>query len=166
MTGWKSDSSKHNGGYNELVFEDKQGSETIRMHAERDHEITVKHAETRTIGEVFAPPKGSPSRNTTLKNGDDLLTIQAGDQTISVPAGNQTTTVAMAISTTADISISCTVGPSTVSICPGSISLVSPVINLTAESAVNITGATVNAGALLDTPELNAGAATVGGMPV
>jgi type VI secretion system secreted protein VgrG len=166
MSGWKSDSSKHNGGYNELVFEDKQGSETIRMHAERDHEITIKHAETRTIGEVFAPPKGSPSRDTTLKNGDDQLTIQAGDQTISIPMGSQTTTVGVAISTTADISITLTVGPSTVSITPGSISLVSPVINLTAESAVNITGATVNAGALLDTPELNAGAATVSGMPV
>jgi type VI secretion system secreted protein VgrG len=166
MTGWKSDSSRHNGGYNEFVFEDKQGQETIRLHAERDHELTVKHAETRAIGEMFTPPKGSPSRSTTLKNGDDLLTIQAGDQTISIPAGSQTTTVGVAISTTADVSITLTVGPSTLTICPGAISLSSPVINLTAESAVNITGATVNAGALLQTPALNAGAATVSGIPV
>ena len=166
MSGWKSDSSRHNGGYNEFVFDDKQGFETIRLHAERDHEVTVKHAETRVIGEVFTPPKGNPSRSTTLKNGDDQLTIQTGDQIISIPAGNQTTSVAMSISTTADISITLTVGPSTVSITPGSISLVSPVINLEAEFAVNIIGATVNVGALLDTPELNAGAATVSGMPV
>jgi type VI secretion system secreted protein VgrG len=166
MTGWKSDSSRHNGGYNEFVFDDKNGSEKIRMHAERDHEITVKNSETRTIGETFTPPKGSPSRSTTLRNGDDQLTIQVGDQTISIPAGNQTTTVAMAISTTADMSISLTVGPSTVSITPGSISLMSPVINLMAEGAVNIMGATVNAGAVLNTPMLNAGAATVSGIPI
>ena len=166
MTGWKSDSSRHNGGYNEFVFDDKQDSEKIRLHAERDHEITVKNAETRTIGETFTPPKGSASRSTTLQNGDDQLTIQVGDQTISIPAGNQTTTVAMAISTTADLSISLTVGPSTVSITPGSISLVSPVINLTAVGAVNITAATVNAGAVLNTPMLNAGAATVHGIPI
>src|SRR5881392_2030933 len=52
ISGWKSDSSRHNGGYNEFVFDDKKDSEKIRMHAERDHEITVKHAETRTIGET------------------------------------------------------------------------------------------------------------------
>ena len=136
------------------------------MHAERDHEVTVKNAETRTIGETFTPPKGSPSRSTTLQNGDDQLTIQVGDQTISIPAGNQTTTVAMAISTTADISITLTVGPSTVNITPGSISLVSPVINLTAEGAINIMGAAVNVGAVLNTPVLNAGAATVSGIPI
>jgi type VI secretion system secreted protein VgrG len=157
MTGWKSDISRHNGGYNELVFDDKRDSEKIRMHAERDHEVTVKNAETWTIGEVFTPPQGSPSRRTTIKNGDDQLTIQMG---------NQTTTVAMAISTTADVSITLTVGPSTVNISPGSISLVSPVINLTAEGAINITGATVNVGAVLNTPVLNAGAATVSGIPL
>jgi type VI secretion system secreted protein VgrG len=166
MTGWKSDTSKHNNGYNEFVFDDKQGSEKIRMHAERDHEVTVRNAETWTIGEVFTPAKGSPSRSTTIRNGDDQLTIQMGNQTISIPTGNQTTTVAMAISTTSDVSITLTVGPSTVSITPGAISLASPVINLTAEGAINITGAAVNVGAVLNTPVLNAGAATVSGIPI
>ena len=54
-----------------------RSSEKIRMHAERDHEITVKHAETRTIGETFSP--GSASRSTTIKNGDDHLTIESGN---------------------------------------------------------------------------------------
>jgi type VI secretion system secreted protein VgrG len=157
MSGWKSDTSRHNGGYNEFVFDDKQDSEKIRMHAERDHEVTVKHAETRTIGETFTPPQGSPSRCTTIKHGDDQLTIETGNQTIKV---------AMAISTTADVSIKLTVGASTVSITPGSISLVSGVINLTATGAVNIVGAAVNAGAVLNTPMLNAGAATVHGIPI
>jgi type VI secretion system secreted protein VgrG len=144
ISGWKSDSSNHNGGYNEFVFDDNQGSEKIRLHAERDHEITVEHAKTQTIGETFSPPLGSPSRSTTIKNGDDQLTIESG---------NQTTHVKMAISTEADVTITLKVGASTLSLTKGSISLVSPVINLTA-SAVNV-------GAVL-----NAGAATVGGRPV
>jgi type VI secretion system secreted protein VgrG len=157
MTGWKSDSSRHNGGYNEFVFDDKRDQEKIRMHAERDYEVTVKNAETRTIGESFTPPQGSSSRQTTIKNGDDQLTIEMGNQTI---------TVAQVISTSADVSITLRVGQSTVSITPGSISLFSPVINITAESAVNIMAGTINAGAVLNTPELNAGAATVSGIPL
>jgi type VI secretion system secreted protein VgrG len=157
MTGWKSDSSRHNGGYNELVFDDKKDSEKIRMHAERDHEITVKHAETWTIGETFTPANGSPSRSTTIKNGDDQLTIEKG---------SQTTDVKVAISTTADGSITLKVGPSTVTITPGSISLHSPTINLTAEGVINLTGSAVNVGAVLNTPMLNAGAATVSGIPI
>jgi type VI secretion system secreted protein VgrG len=155
MSGWKSDSSKHNGGYNEFVFDDQQNKEKIRMHAERDHEVTVKHAETRTIGETFKP--GSPSRSTTIKHGDDQLTIESG---------NQTTHVKMAISTEADISITLKVGASTLNITKGSISLMSPVISLTATGALTITGAPVTVLPVLNTPALIAGAATVGGRPV
>ena len=72
----------------------------------------------------------------------------------------------MAISTTADMSITLNVGASTLSITQGSISLVSPVINLTATGAVNIVGVAVTVGAVLNTPVLNAGAATVHGMPI
>ncbi len=152
ISGWKSDSSKHNGGYNEFVFDDHQDLEKIRMHAERDHEVTVKHAETRTIGETFKPPLGSPSRSTTIKHGDDQLTIESG---------NQTTHVKMAISTEADISITLKVGASTLNITKGSISLVSPVISITATGALSITGAPVTI-----LPALITGAATVGGRPV
>ena len=157
VSGWKSDSSNHNGGYNEFVFDDKKEKEKIRMHAERDHEVTVKHAETRTIGETFKPPMGSPSRSTTIKHGDDQLTIESG---------NQTTHVKMAISTEADISITLKVGASTLNITKGSISLMSPVISLTATGALTITGAPVTVLPALITPVLTAGAATVGGRPV
>lgn len=166
QAGLKSDSSKGHGGYNEFMFEDQKGSEKIRMHAEKDHEVTIRNSETTKIGEIFAPPKGSPSRSTTLQSGDDQLTIQTGDQTISIPAGNQTTTVAMNIATTANISITLTVGMSTVNITPGSITLTSGVINIAATSAVNIVGSAVNIGAVLNTPSLIAGAAVVGGVPV
>jgi hypothetical protein len=72
----------------------------------------------------------------------------------------------MAISTTADGPTNLKVWPSTVTITQGSISLTAPTINLTAEGAINIQGSAVNVGAVLNTPELNAGAATVSGMPI
>jgi type VI secretion system secreted protein VgrG len=137
VAGWKSDSSKGGNGYNELIFEDKKGSEEIRMHAERDHNVTIRNAQAHTIGEIFTPPKGSPSRTTTLTNGDDQLTIQLGDQTISIPMGSQ--------STTAMLTITHTVGATTVTLTPASKSDESPILNRSAEAVINDTaGATVN----------------------
>ncbi|RUV57540.1 type VI secretion system tip protein VgrG, partial [Mesorhizobium sp. M5C.F.Ca.IN.020.29.1.1] len=37
QSGWKSDSSKGGGGYNELMFEDKAGSELVNFQAQKDH---------------------------------------------------------------------------------------------------------------------------------
>lgn len=147
MTGWKSDSSPHNGGYNEFVFDDHRDSEKIRMHAERDHDVTVKRSEIWTIGEKFSPAAGSPSRTTTIKQGDDQLTIESGNQSIKV---------AKSITITADASITLKVGQSMVSITPGSITLHAPVINVTADSAVNIVGSPVNVVPVLNATTINA----------
>ncbi len=46
----KSSSSKGGGGYNELRFEDKKGSEQIFVHAEKDQDIQVKNDRKETIG--------------------------------------------------------------------------------------------------------------------
>jgi type VI secretion system secreted protein VgrG len=129
MAGWKSNSTKGGNGYNEIVFEDKKGSEDIRMHAEKDLDVTVRHAETRTIGEAFMPPKGSASRTTTLKHGDDVLTIQTGDQTISIPMGSQ--------STTATIKINDTVLMTVATLTPASHGITAPIINQNASFVSN-----------------------------
>ena len=135
--GWRSDSSKGHNGYNELMFDDKADSELIRMHAEKDHDVTVKNAQTHTIGEEFMPPKGSPSRSTLLKNGDDQLTIQMGDHTISIPLGSQ--------NTTAMLTINHTVGMTSVSLTPAAKSVEAPMINHTAQAIINHTaGAVIN----------------------
>lgn len=136
QSGLKSNSSKGHNGYNEFMFEDKKNSEKICMHAEKDHEVTIKNSQTVTIGEAFMPPKGSPSRNVTLKNGDDQLTVQVGDRSISIPMGSQ--------STTAMVTISHTVGLTTVTLLPAIFSVDTAVINETAEATINQTaGATI-----------------------
>jgi type VI secretion system secreted protein VgrG len=137
MAGVKSDSSKGGNGYNEFVFEDKKSSENIRMHAQKDNEVIIRHAQTETIGQDFAPPKGDASRTITLKHGDDQLTIQTGDQSVSIPMGSQ--------STTATITIKHTVGMTTVTLTPGSATVSSPVINHNAQAMINQTaGATIS----------------------
>jgi type VI secretion system secreted protein VgrG len=83
QSGLKSDSTKGHNGYNEFMFEDKKGDELIRMHAQKDHEVTVLHSETRTIGQ---------DRGTTLKKGDDKLTLEKGDRLIKITSGSQMTT--------------------------------------------------------------------------
>lgn len=119
QSGVKSDSSMGHNGYNEIMFEDKKMQELIRVHAEKDLDTTVLHAETRKIGERFEIPMGSPSRETTLLMGDDKLTIQSGNRQTSVAMQDKLTIgmsrtkqVGMSEDTTIGMSLSETVGMS------------------------------------------------------
>jgi type VI secretion system secreted protein VgrG len=138
-SGIKSESSKGDHGYNEWNFEDKKGSEQINVHAQKDlnvvvlnnetrtvgHDMTttIKNSETRTIGEKFKPPKGSASRQTTLKNGDDKLDVESGS-----------------ILHTAKETIVLTVGASTITMDKKNITLDSPTITIKAGTTCIIQG--------------------------
>jgi type VI secretion system secreted protein VgrG len=113
QSGLKSDSSKGHDGYNQIMFEDKKGSEDIVVHAEKDLDTVILHAETRTIGEKFESPTGSASRQTTLKKGDDKLDVESGQ-----------------ILHTAKLKIELTVGPSKITIDPTGITLNAPMIKI------------------------------------
>jgi type VI secretion system secreted protein VgrG len=141
VAGWKSDSPKGHGGYNELKFEDKKGSEEIHLHAQKDLNLVILNSESREIGEEFMPLRGSASRSATLKNGDDTLTM--GDQSVTI-MGNQTTEVGEMISTTAMLSMTLTVGLSTITITPASISISSPAVNVVAEATLNLQAPAIN----------------------
>ncbi len=58
QSGWKSNSSLGGGGWNELRFEDKKGSEEVYFQAEKDHNELVKNNETRTIGNDWVEDVG------------------------------------------------------------------------------------------------------------
>jgi type VI secretion system secreted protein VgrG len=108
VSGLKSDSTKGGGGYNEWNFEDKKGSEQIGIHAQKDLDVVVLNAETRTIGEEFL---AGDSRKTTLIKGNDKLDILTGSQQVTI-AMNQTTQAGLSISNTAGMSIAETAGMS------------------------------------------------------
>ena len=135
IAGFYSNSTKGGGGYNEFSLDNSKMAEKIRMHAEKDHEVVIRHAETTEIGEIFEVPKGSASRDTTIKLGDDNLAIMMGDQNVSIPLGSQ--------KTTATIQIMNSVIASSVTMTPASISLMSPEIDMTA-ATINITAPVIN----------------------
>jgi len=136
QSGFKTNTTKGGSGYNELMFEDKKDSENIRMHAQKDYNVTILNTETVTIGEKYAD--GKTSRGATLKKGSDDLKIEEGDQSIDIMKGNQTVhvkkkqtiTVDDEISITAMKKLTLTVGSSSITLEPAQITLKSPLIKI------------------------------------
>jgi type VI secretion system secreted protein VgrG len=140
VAGIKSNSSKGGGGYNEWNFEDKKGSEVIGLHAEKDYDLVIRHAETRTIGENFG---GGASRDTTLKNGDDKLQIQNGSQHVKI-SQDQTVDAMMTITVSANISIELKVGASKILLEQSGITIEAPTINIKSLGPMVVKGTPIN----------------------
>ena len=77
----KTNSSKGGGGFNELRFEDKAGSEEIFIQAQKDMNVTVLNNQTNTIKQTLS---------TTVQEADENLTVEKGNRTIKVNTGNET----------------------------------------------------------------------------
>ena len=136
QSGLKSNSSKGHDGYNEFMFEDKKGSEDIRMHAEKDHDVTIKDTQTFTIGEAFTGHKGSYSRDWTLKQGDDHLEITAGKQDVHI-AKTQNINVDNDITIVSLTSITLKVGSNTVVVDQAGVHITAITIDLKGNAAIN-----------------------------
>jgi type VI secretion system secreted protein VgrG len=75
-------------GYNEFRFEDKQGSEQIYLHAQKDLEFYIQDNWKTTLSDG--------SRTTTLEakketQGNDSLTLVKGDKSLKIQKGNLST---------------------------------------------------------------------------
>lgn len=143
QSGVKSDSSKGHGGYNEFMFEDKKDSESIRMHAQKDHEVVILNKETTKIGEKFSD--GGASRETTLLHGDDTLTISTGKQTVEISTGSQSTSVMEDIkieSKTANITL--VTGATSIKLTPSSLEISSPQITIKADATLTLKGGVIS----------------------
>lgn len=138
QSGIKSNTSKGGNGYNELMFEDAKKSEEIRLHAQKDLNATILHAETREIGENFESPSGSPSRKTTLKNGDEELEIASGNQKVHV-AQKQTIDVDNDITITSMTTITLQVGANNVVIDQSGVHITGMTIDLKGNAMINET---------------------------
>jgi type VI secretion system secreted protein VgrG len=138
--GIKSDSTKGSGGYNEWQFEDKKGSEKIGLHAEKDYDLVIRHAETRNIGETFG---SGTSRDTTIQNGDDKLDVQNGSQSVKI-SKDQTVDVMKTITVTANVSIELRVGASKILLEQSGITIQAPTITVNATGPLSVQGKPVN----------------------
>src|SRR6185369_9391858 len=70
--------------YNELMFEDKKGSELVRFHAEKDLESTIEDTEKRTVKGKNRSGPGDAARTTKIEKGDDKLDVENGDRKIKI----------------------------------------------------------------------------------
>ena len=105
QSGWKSNTSPSNGGYNEMMFEDAQGKELLRMQAERDLNKLVKRDEqvnigqdrTSSIGNNEDRTIGNDSMKQVMNNARELVGMNrsrgvGNDETVDI-GRNQKTTV-------------------------------------------------------------------------
>lgn len=105
QSGWKSDSSLGGGGFNELRFEDKAGSEEVYFQAQKDHNELIKNDESRLIQHDFSERVDNNAtqsigvdraedvgNNKTTDIGVDR-TVQIGNNDIEVVGNNRTLNV-------------------------------------------------------------------------
>jgi len=93
----KSDSSLGGGGFNEIRFEDKKGSEEIFTHAQKDqNEIVENNMTTKVKGSQSISVDGSQSlavgdgRTTKISKKNDKLIVEHGERIIEVNAADET----------------------------------------------------------------------------
>ncbi|RWP28894.1 type VI secretion system tip protein TssI/VgrG [Mesorhizobium sp.] len=97
QSGWKSDSSKGGGGYNELMFEDKAGSELVNFQAQKDHNILIKNDRTKLVQHDQSDRIDHDAKHSVGHNLDEDVgnnkTVKVGvDQTTDI-GNNDTETV-------------------------------------------------------------------------
>ncbi|TIX39942.1 MAG: type VI secretion system tip protein VgrG, partial [Mesorhizobium sp.] len=122
QSGWKSNSSKGGGGYNELMFEDKAGSELVNFQAQKDHNLLIKHDRTKLVQHDQSDRIDHDAKHSVGHNLDEDVgnnkTVKIGvDQTVTVGAAridtvgaSETRSVGAVQSNTIGASRSVTVG--------------------------------------------------------
>ena len=140
QSGWKSNSTNNTGGFNEMMFEDKAGSELVRMRAEKDMNTRVNNDQTSSIGSnrkdtiegndkesVMKDQSHNVDGNKMTSVGKDqimstvgsLLKMTGGDQVMKTIG--QFASQALAHQISSDKGTTLTVGSSTIHIGPDSI---------------------------------------------
>ncbi|TGQ66160.1 type VI secretion system tip protein VgrG [Mesorhizobium sp. M00.F.Ca.ET.186.01.1.1] len=97
QSGWKSNSSLGGGGYNELMFEDKAGSELVNFQAQKDHHLLIKHDRNKTVQHDQSDRIDHDAKHSVGHNLDEDVgnnkTVKVGvDQTTNI-GSNDTETV-------------------------------------------------------------------------
>ncbi len=118
LAGIKSASTPGSGGYNEIVFDDTDGKELFRQHAQYDMETKVLNDERR---DVLKNRTTRIVKNDKLEVGDDLTTEvgkkesrQVGNDRSTQIAGKDTLQVGQTLEITAGTSIKLSVGTSSI----------------------------------------------------
>ncbi len=87
QSGWKSSSTDHTGGYNEIMFEDRAGKELVRIQAERDLHRLVKHDEEDA---VLNDRSRTVGRDESVAVGGDRTHQVTGNERIAIGQNQRT----------------------------------------------------------------------------
>jgi len=155
----KTNSSTGGGGFNEIRFEDKAGSEEVFFQAQKDYNKIVKNNETVTItnDSTTTVQQGNRSITVSTKNnsltvsqGDNSVTVSKGNDSLTVSTGNHSITVSSGSSTvSAAQSITLKVGSNSITISTTGITINGGTISATASESMSLNGGsnmTLNAG--------------------
>ena len=152
--GFKSNTTKGGGGYNEMAIVDGKAGELIRIHAQKDMDTTVLNDDRQLVVvnrriEVHGKHDEIVVKDmsTTVTEGHQTNTVKAGNQTNTVETGSQKNKVSQQIEITSDCAyinvtagteinlkagtkITLQVGASSVTMTPEEITIVSPLVNI------------------------------------
>ena len=119
ISGTKSQNYHNGSGYNEFIFDDKDGAQLVRLHAEKDMEGVIENNETRSVGMNSTHSIGM---NSSLKVGNAL-----------------TETIGISWTVTSGTNISFVCGASSIVMTPAGIVITSPNIAVTTAAAMAVT---------------------------
>lgn len=96
QSGWKSSSSPGGGGYNELMFEDKAGSELVSFQAQKDHALLVKNDRSKLVQHDQSDRIDNNAKHSVGVNLDEDVgnnkTVKVGvDQTTTIGSNDSET---------------------------------------------------------------------------
>ena len=158
-------SSKNSSGYNMLVFDDTAGDEHIKLRAQKalmfkslgDETRNIGGSQTETVGGDETITVGGPT------SGGNFTVNAAKSITLNVGEGGLFAQIVM---DEGGITLSSMAGLSSIMIQPTGVTIQAPTITALGLATVNVTASSVNVAAVLNTPVLNAAAATISGIPL
>jgi type VI secretion system secreted protein VgrG len=151
----KSDSSKGHGGFNEMRFEDKKGSEELYMHAQKDMNVrvlnnlstSVGNDEQRSVGHDRSTEIGNDQSETIGRHQDVAIgendTLTVGNNRNVAIGKNQSIAVGDDFSLNAGQTIELVVGSSSIRMDAASITIKSLKITIDADVALVQKGKTI-----------------------
>lgn len=139
-------------GYNELIFDDTAGAELIRMHGQKDLEVTIENDETHEIRndstrKILGNRTDTIDKNqtSTVKQNQTLTVNQAQDTTVTgartvTVKSTETKKVTSTLSISSDAKIELKVGGSSITIDNMGIKITAPKIEILASMQLETNG--------------------------
>jgi len=136
----KSNSSKGGGGFNEIRYEDKAGSEEVYVHAQKDMNIEVVNDRTVTVKQGNEKKEIDQGTQTTKVFGNTSLTVDTGNYTVSVSTGSASMTVTQGITITSDLSITLQVADNSITIDPMGVTITGNIVTVQGNTQTMVSG--------------------------